>query len=111
MLNDLKWNVVRPQGLEAVMRVRCSQVRLGSMRWKSSVRCRTGFTFVQMYGLGIVPVVRCSQVCLESTRSGAAGRLRPDLVFTVIRWAGELYQPCTTATCLLVVHVEELLTC
>ncbi len=25
VLNDLKWNLVRPQGLEAVMRVRCSQ--------------------------------------------------------------------------------------
>jgi len=25
VLNDLKWNVVRPQGLEAVMRLRCSQ--------------------------------------------------------------------------------------
>lgn len=24
VLNDLKWNVVRPQGMEAVMRVRCS---------------------------------------------------------------------------------------
>jgi protein transport protein SEC24 len=25
VLNDLKWNIVRPQGMEAVMRVRCSQ--------------------------------------------------------------------------------------
>ena len=25
VLNDLKWNVLRPQGMEAVMRVRCSQ--------------------------------------------------------------------------------------
>ena len=25
LLNDLKWNVARPQGMEAIMRVRCSQ--------------------------------------------------------------------------------------
>jgi hypothetical protein len=27
LFNDLRWNLTRPQGLEAVMRVRCSQVR------------------------------------------------------------------------------------
>ena len=32
VLNDLKWNVVRPQGLEAVMRVRCSQVSTALQR-------------------------------------------------------------------------------
>lgn len=26
LYNDLRWNVTRPQGFEAVMRVRCSQV-------------------------------------------------------------------------------------
>lgn len=28
LYNDLRWNVTRPQGLEAVMRVRCSNVCL-----------------------------------------------------------------------------------
>lgn len=29
LYNDLRWNVTRPQGFEAVMRVRCSQVSCG----------------------------------------------------------------------------------
>lgn len=28
LYNDLRWNITRPQGFEAVMRVRCSQVLL-----------------------------------------------------------------------------------
>ena len=28
LYNDLRWNITRPQGFEAVMRVRCSQVFL-----------------------------------------------------------------------------------
>lgn len=28
LYNDLRWNVTRPQGLEAVMRVRCTQASL-----------------------------------------------------------------------------------
>ncbi|BAF29696.2 Os12g0430000, partial [Oryza sativa Japonica Group] len=28
LFNDLRWNISRPQGFEAVMRVRCSQVSI-----------------------------------------------------------------------------------
>lgn len=40
MLNDLRWNLVRPQGMEAVMRVRVSQV--GACLRHVSPRLRPG---------------------------------------------------------------------
>ena len=40
LYNDLRWNVSRPQGFEAVMRVRCSQVN------KEKGASRLGFSFI-----------------------------------------------------------------
>lgn len=37
LANDLRWNIARPQGFEAVMRVRCSMVSL--MFWESYASC------------------------------------------------------------------------
>lgn len=44
LYNDLRWNLTRPQGLEAVMRVRCSQVsnlrKTTLSAWQRSSRFR-----------------------------------------------------------------------
>ena len=37
LFNDLRWNISRPQGFEAVMRVRCSQVGLISDPFHSAL--------------------------------------------------------------------------
>jgi hypothetical protein len=49
LFNDLRWNLTRPQGLEAVMRVRCSQVRTaapGGARGKRIGRWRPASTLM-----------------------------------------------------------------
>lgn len=39
LYNDLRWNVTRPQGLECVMRVRCSNVSPSSSKWIRFAQC------------------------------------------------------------------------
>lgn len=57
LYNDLKWNITRPQGFEAVMRVRCSQVYFFVERvlfmhysvYSSSRLCRPMFLIIVGY--------------------------------------------------------------
>ncbi len=46
LYNDLRWNITRPQGFEAVMRVRCSQV-VFLVYWSYCI-CNNGFYFLDI---------------------------------------------------------------